>query len=396
MKQPVAPAAPAAAAVQASRSALAFRILTLLLLLGAFLRSAPALLRRSLHRERTLVGPWARMRGASSAAPGVGGGGRRAAAAPAPPPPPPPPPLRGAYSARHEGLRALWEPRCQLPSEGPSAPRVLADICVSSEKHKRGRRDAIRAGYKRFAEEMGFRLRFFVGAPDTADPHDATSAGSEQRQNGDLVMLPFRDSYENLTLKSLSMAVYAARCGGGDYFIKTDDDVFVFAWRLRQFLGEVELDLPLYKRALGVYIGTFWENAPPILAWDNKNFEDKWVLKELTVNGTMVLGGEHPKDPQRLTRGTHFTPYAGGPFYILSRAAAVWLADAARTINWRWRNEDMAMANMLVGGAFASHALPSAPAPGASGLPPLTPPPLPPPTHTRARARTFPSRLQPT
>jgi len=358
--QPAAAPPAVPVAVRASRSALAFRILTFALLLAAFLRSAPSLLRRSLHRERALVGPWARARGGGALSPVSGGGGGRRAArigAPAPgggaAPPAPPPPLRGAYSARHEGLRALWEPRCQLPAEGAAAaPRVLADICVSSEMHKRGRRDAIRAGYKRFAEEVGFRVRFFVGAPDPAgDPHGATSAESEQRRHGDLVMLPFRDSYENLTLKSLAMAVYAARCGAGDYFIKTDDDVFVFAWRLQQFLGEVEMDLPLYKRALGVYIGTFWENAPPILAWDNKNFEDKWVLKELTVNGSIVLGGEGPKDPKRMKRGTHFTPYAGGPFYIISRAAVVWLADAARTINWRWRNEDMAMANMLVGGA---------------------------------------------
>jgi hypothetical protein len=343
------PAIPAAPAVRASRSALAFRIFILVLLLLAFFRSAPTLLRRSLHRERALVGPWARVRGAPALVYGGVAGGRRAAAAAAHPPPLP----RAGYASRHEGLRALWEPRCQLPLEGPSAPHVIADICVSSEMHKRGRRDAIRAGYKRFAEEMGFRVRFFVGAPSGPDPHDLTSAESEQRLNGDLVMLPFRDSYENLTLKSLAMVVYASRCGAGDYFIKTDDDVFVFAWRLQQFLGEVELDLPMYKRALGVYIGTFWENAPPILAWDNKNFEDKWVLKELTVNGSMVLGGSHAKDPARMKRGTHFTPYAGGPFYILSRAAATWLADAARTINWRWRNEDMAMANMLVGGAWA-------------------------------------------
>jgi hypothetical protein len=316
------------------------------LLLLLFLKGAPGLLARGLHKERALVGPWARVRGHTPPPSLVG---RRVDVA-APPFAAPPPP-RAAYRARHEGLRALWEPRCQLPAEGALAPRVVADISVSSEMHKRGRRDAIRAGYKRFAEEMGFRVRFFVGAPSGPDPHDLASAESEQRQNGDLVLLPFRDSYENLTLKSLAMVVYAARCGAGDYFIKTDDDVFVFAWRLRQFLGEVEQDLPMYKRALGVYIGTFWENAPPILAWDNKNFEDKWVLKELTVNGSLVLRGADAKDPARMKRGTHFTPYAGGPFYILSRAAAVWLADAARTINWRWRNEDMAMANMLVGGA---------------------------------------------
>ncbi len=50
-----------------------------------------------------------------------------------------------------------------------------------------------------------------------------------------------------------------------------------------------------------------------------------------------------------LSRGEHYTPYAGGPFYILSRAAAEWVGSRARTLNWHWRNEDMAVGSMLVG-----------------------------------------------
>jgi hypothetical protein len=164
------------------------------------------------------------------------------------------------------------------------------------------------------------------------------SAESERRLFGDLVVLPMRDTYENLTLKSLAMAVYAAHCGRATFYAKADDDVFIFPWRLARFLEKVSADFVMYKRALGVYIGTFWVNAPPILAHGNKNYEGGYVVQ--TGNATA---------PATMPRGKHYTPYAGGPFYILARAAVVWLGAQARDLNWRWRNEDMAMGNMLVG-----------------------------------------------
>ena len=156
--------------------------------------------------------------------------------------------------------------------------------------------------------------------------HEALARDSEQRQFGDLVILPMADTYNNLTKKTLAMAVHTSVCGRGAFFVKTDDDVFIFPWRLAKRLAKVQADLAMYKSGLGVYLGTFWENMPPITATDSKNFEPQWGW-----------------------RGKFFTPFAGGPFYLLSRPVIEFLARNAPFLNTQWRNEDMAMSTWVSG-----------------------------------------------
>ena len=100
----------------------------------------------------------------------------------------------------------VWTPHCQLsedklPGHGLKS---FVDIGVSSEFSARSRRDAIRAGYGKYARELGMRVRFFVG--EAEDEHGEVSRRSEAKEFGDLVVLRMRDTYENLTLKSMGMA----------------------------------------------------------------------------------------------------------------------------------------------------------------------------------------------
>jgi len=101
--------------------------------------------------------------------------------------------------------------------------------------------------------------------------------------------------------------------------------VFVFPARLAKRLAKVAIDMALYKRA-NVYLGTFWENMPPITATDSKNYESQWGWK-----------------------GKFFSPFAGGPFYLLSRGALDFLRRNAHFLNTQWRNEDMAMSTWMQG-----------------------------------------------
>ena len=133
-------------------------------------------------------------------------------------------PAAAGPGRRSDGLGALWDPVCQLPQEPLAPGSVFVELCVSSELSQRLRRDAIRAGYGKYAAGLNASLRFFVGEP-TPGTHDVYSIESERRQHGDLVILPFRDTYENLTLKSLAMMSYAAACGSAPYLVKADDDV---------------------------------------------------------------------------------------------------------------------------------------------------------------------------
>ena len=245
---------------------------------------------------------------------------------------------------------SIFTPTCQASEDIaplPNASAPLVDISVSSEFSARSRRDAIRAGYALQARALGFRVRFFVGEAAESDvqdrwrkqsgsaaegdiaaqlAHERLARESEQRQFGDLVILPMADTYGNLTTKTLAMAVHTSVCGRGDFMVKTDDDVFIFAWRLAKRLQKVRTDASMYKRGLGVYMGTFWVNAPPITATDSKNFEPMWGWK-----------------------GKFYTAFAGGPFYIVSRPAINFLTRNARRMNRHWRNEDMAMSTWMQG-----------------------------------------------
>jgi hypothetical protein len=313
------------------RRLLFLNIVVLLAVLGALVRDV--------HRVR-LSHPFFRPAKSLASAWQLRGAAARLLAPPpaaaAPPPPPPPPPPR-----RADGLGGLWDPPCQLPGEPPARGAFFVDLCVSSELSARLRRDAIRAGYGRHAAAQGASLRFFVGEPEPGS-HDAFSIESERRQFGDVVVLPFRDTYENLTLKSLAMLSYAARCGGAAYVVKADDDVMVYLARLKAFLAKMDLDAHLFGTSLGVYAGTLWVNTPPILAKGNKNEESKWVLASLPRN-------ESAPEAEPLPRGKHFYPYAGGPFYLMARAGAEYLWRNAHRLNWKWRNEDMAVGSWLVG-----------------------------------------------
>lgn len=104
------------------------------------------------------------------------------------------------------GPDTVWTPHCQLPQDRVPGhgTKAFVDIGVSSEFSARPRRDAIRAGYAKYARELGMRVRFFVG--EAEDEHGAASRATEAKEFGDMVVLRMQDTYENLTLKSMGMA----------------------------------------------------------------------------------------------------------------------------------------------------------------------------------------------
>ena len=135
---------------------------------------------------------------------------------------------------------------------------------------------------------------------------------------GSLGPLPSFNATTNHPPPPSRCSTYVSKCGNGDFYVKADDDVFVHPLLLRRRLEEVAPD----KARLGLYMGTFWVDARPIRDSSHKNFEPNW-------------------------KGEFYTPYAAGPFYILSRSACAFVGDNALTLNWRWRNEDMAMGTWM-------------------------------------------------
>lgn len=67
--------------------------------------------------------------------------------------------------------------------------------------------------------------------------------GREQSRYGDLIECQVRDTYTNLTLKSIAALEWTRQyCPWARYLLKTDDDMFIDVRRLLRFIDKVEVD----------------------------------------------------------------------------------------------------------------------------------------------------------
>ena len=148
-------------------------------------------------------------------------------------------------------------------------PRVLIAIMSRATDSA-----AFRRGY-RLQCNYSLPHRFFVGVPSpqqpgyvpphaqgVIDPPSVVNASraliSEAERNGtDLVVLPMRDSYRNLPLKTLGALRYGYR-KGYDYVVKVDDDYCVREARLLEHLTRPRKQAELY---LGHYLWHGTEDA---------------------------------------------------------------------------------------------------------------------------------------
>lgn len=164
--------------------------------------------------------------------------------APAPPAPPAPPQLpansstatlrppqtlllRDVYAAGYE------RPHPELcPSLG--ARLRLLVLVTSAPSHGKAR-DAIRLTWGHYAARRDVALAFVLGAAP-----DAALRGAVEREDelyGDVVVGRFRDSYANLTLKTVSMLEWTdTYCPRVRRLLKTDDDMFINVPRLLRFI----------------------------------------------------------------------------------------------------------------------------------------------------------------
>jgi hypothetical protein len=140
----------------------------------------------------------------------------------------------GGFGDDAPRVNTIFTPVCSpIEEQYKGTPRPLVDIAIASECNSRSRRDAIRKGWGSFAKSLDIRWRFFIGLPRGEDQHCHTSLSAEMRRFSDIVVLPLTDTYENLTQKVMGMITYTALCSDGEFYAKCDDDVFVYAWRLK-------------------------------------------------------------------------------------------------------------------------------------------------------------------
>ncbi|KAK6470117.1 beta-1,3-galactosyltransferase 5 [Huso huso] len=134
-----------------------------------------------------------------------------------------------ALRREQEALSTRLEDFYLLPNErscAPTAPFLLS--LVTSAPPNAEARHAIRQTWGSLTSVGGRAVRtlFLLGIPDT--PAQRQALASEAERHGDIVQGNFRDSYANLTLKTLSLLRWTARyCPRASFITKVDDDVML-------------------------------------------------------------------------------------------------------------------------------------------------------------------------
>ena len=160
------------------------------------------------------------------------------------------------------------------------------------------RRNVIRGTWARDLERINsksWRYVFLLGNSNRSEIN--SDIKSEARFYNDIMLLNFRDSYDNLVIKVLSGLRWALMHGNARYILKADDDVYV--------------------------------RIPRLISWLNKHggykfygghiFNSRGHVRRFNTSETMNLVAEdcYPKQ--------HYPSYAAGPIYVLSSDAIPFL-----------------------------------------------------------------------
>lgn len=146
----------------------------------------------------------------------------------------------GGAAAAAKVLRTIdiYEPGFSEPAshicQNSGDPIRLLILVTSAPTHY-DQRLAIRQSWGHFGSRRDVAIGFILGQSDNASLEDALSA--ESYMYNDLIRGHFIDSYNNLTLKTVSSLEWVdANCPNATFFLKTDDDMFINIPRLLQFI----------------------------------------------------------------------------------------------------------------------------------------------------------------
>lgn len=104
-------------------------------------------------------------------------------------------------------------------------------IVITSAPSHENARFAVRKTWGHFAIRNDIAFAFILGT--TLNESYAEEIEMEQRIFGDLILGKFLDTYDNLTLKTISMLEWTSNyCPNAAFILKTDDDMFINVGRL--------------------------------------------------------------------------------------------------------------------------------------------------------------------
>ncbi|XP_078153293.1 hydroxyproline O-galactosyltransferase GALT6-like [Carex rostrata] len=155
-----------------------------------------------------------------------------------------------------------------------------------------------------------FVARFFVAMHGRKEVNEELK--KEADYFGDIVIVPFLDSYDLVVLKTVAICEYGVHAVSAKYIMKCDDDTFV---RLESVMAEVR-KVPAHK---SLYIGNINFYHKPLR-------EGKWA----------VTYEEWPEE--------EYPPYANGPGYVVSSDIAYYIVSEFENSKLRlFKMEDVSM-----------------------------------------------------
>lgn len=166
--------------------------------------------------------------------------------------------------------------------DGDNSPPPFLVLLVAAEPGQAAARDAIRQTWGNESavaglspagtgSTLGFARLFLLGTPErSAEGARLQSAIEEEsRVHRDIIQQDYRDTYYNLTIKTLmGMNWVATHCPGARYVMKTDSDMFVNTEYLVQKLLRPEL--PPRRR---FFTGYLMRGYAP-----NRHNDSKWYM----------------------------------------------------------------------------------------------------------------------
>lgn len=207
-------------------------------------------------------------------------------------------------------------------------------------------------GWYRFLRDRGPNPREGLDALamhglNTAERAVQRVLGREHSQYGDLVQCHSRDTYTNLTLKSIAALEWTRQyCSSARYLLKTDDDMFIDIRRLLRFIDKVETEAITESG-----VSSFYSRQPPPLNMDENNFLpieaeadifESSVIPNFDVEIPPTIWGRlaHGWRPIRQNNskyyvsrmqyyGKVFPDFCTGPAYLMTRSAVGPLYEGA-------------------------------------------------------------------
>ncbi|XP_074042533.1 beta-1,3-galactosyltransferase 1 [Leptinotarsa decemlineata] len=137
------------------------------------------------------------------------------------------------------------------PNSGKNLKLLIA---VTSAPSHDSARVAVRETWGNFALRKDIAIAFLLGA--TSDQTLNGKIEQEQEIFGDIIRGNFIDTYDNLTLKTISMLEWVNNfCSKAQFVLKTDDDMFINVSRLLAFIAKHKPE----RRAIYGRLVSKWE-----------------------------------------------------------------------------------------------------------------------------------------